>query len=123
MWEHKKIAVVGVGGVYGYFGGLLAHKGLNISFLARNEIFDALKQFGLTIESIKQSFTIDPNKVEKDSKNTGPDDIVIVSVNSHQIDSIIDSIKPLVKKTQLFYLYEMGLMLFFNYLKFLETML
>ena len=52
MWEHKKIAVVGVGGVGGYFGGLLAYRGLNVSFLARNKTFEALKQFGLTIESL-----------------------------------------------------------------------
>ena len=98
MWEHKKIAVVGVGGVGGYFGGLLAYRGLNVSFLARNKTFEALKQFGLTIESLKISFTINPIKVENDSKNIGPVDVVLVAVKSHQIDSIIDTIKLLLKE-------------------------
>lgn len=98
MWEKKQIAVVGVGSVGGYFGGLLANAGLNVTFLARNETFEALKKFGLKIESSKKSFTINPVKVENNSVTVGPVDIVLIGVKSHQIDSVIDTIKPLIKE-------------------------
>ena len=48
-----KIAVIVAGGVGGYFGGLLARNGLDVTFVARGAQYAALKDRGLTIKSIE----------------------------------------------------------------------
>src|SRR5262245_57294176 len=48
-----RIAVVGAGGVGGYFGGRLAAAGADVTFLARGAHLDAIRERGLTIQSFK----------------------------------------------------------------------
>ena len=42
-----KIAIIGAGGVGGYFGGKLAHSGHRVTFVARGEHFKAIRENGL----------------------------------------------------------------------------
>ena len=46
-----RIAIVGSGGVGGYFGGRLAAAGTDVTFIARGAHLDALRTGGLRIES------------------------------------------------------------------------
>ena len=46
-----KIAMMGSGGVGGFFGGRLAHAGYDVSFIARGAHLAAMRERGLTIES------------------------------------------------------------------------
>ena len=47
-----KVAIVGAGGVGGYFGGLLARAGHDVTFVARGAHLDAIKRNGgLRVES------------------------------------------------------------------------
>jgi len=46
-----KIAVLGAGGVGGYFGGMLAHAGHQVHFIARGQHLDAIRANGLVIEN------------------------------------------------------------------------
>ena len=55
-----KIAVVGTGGVGGYFGGLLARSGHDVAFIARGAHRRAIRARGLRIESAKGAFTLAP---------------------------------------------------------------
>ena len=43
-----RIAVVGAGGTGGYFGGLLARAGQDVTFIARGANLEALRARGLT---------------------------------------------------------------------------
>ena len=45
-----RIAVVGAGGTGGYFGGLLARAGQDVTFIARGANLEALRARGLTLE-------------------------------------------------------------------------
>ena len=45
-----KIAVMGTGGMGGYYGGLLAAVGEDVSFIARGEHLNALKSDGLLLK-------------------------------------------------------------------------
>ena len=49
-----KIAVMGSGGVGGFFGGRLAHAGCDVHFVARGVHLAALREQGLTIENSEQ---------------------------------------------------------------------
>ena len=54
-----RIAVVGVGGTGGYFGGLLARAGEDVTFFARGATLAALRANGLTVESrVEGTFTV-----------------------------------------------------------------
>ncbi|MFZ1909318.1 MAG: 2-dehydropantoate 2-reductase N-terminal domain-containing protein, partial [Burkholderiales bacterium] len=46
-----KIAVMGAGGVGGYFGGRLAQAGHDVSFVARGKHLEAMRTNGLTLKS------------------------------------------------------------------------
>ena len=45
-----RIAVMGSGGVGGYFGARLARGGANVVFVARGAHFEAMRKHGLRIE-------------------------------------------------------------------------
>lgn len=46
-----KIAIMGAGGVGGYFGGLIARAGMDVIFIARGPHKEAINRDGLTVES------------------------------------------------------------------------
>ena len=50
------IAIVGTGGVGGYFGGRLAQSGQDVTFIARGAHLNAIKDNGLKIISTKGDF-------------------------------------------------------------------
>ena len=56
------IAVVGVGGVGAYFGGRLAQAGEDVVFIARGDHLQAIQTNGLSVQSPKGDFVINPAK-------------------------------------------------------------
>lgn len=53
-----RFAVVGAGGVGGYFGGRLAASGEDVVFIARGTHLSALRETGLRLESINGDVTL-----------------------------------------------------------------
>ena len=49
-----RIAVMGSGGVGGYFGGRLAHGGADVNFVARGKHLEAMRRDGLRIDGPEQ---------------------------------------------------------------------
>lgn len=96
MWNDKKIVVIGVGGVGGYFGGRLAEKGLDVTFIARGESLNILKRHGLQVESIDGDFVINPIKVTDKPFEIGPVHLVLVCVKAPQVHEVAKLISPLV---------------------------
>ncbi len=47
-----RIAIIGAGGTGGYFGGLLARAGEEVTFLARGRQLEGLRTHGLTVKSM-----------------------------------------------------------------------
>ena len=91
-----KIGVVGVGGVGGYFGGLLARMGVDIHFVARGKHLRALQEEGLQVLSSHGNFhvlihaTAEPHEI-------GPVDLVLFCVKSfdsadaaRELESMVD---------------------------------
>ncbi len=96
MWKDKKIVVFGVGGVGGYFGGLLAKKGLNVTFIARGESLDIMKRKGLRVESVDGDFVINPVQVTDNPSEIGPVSLVMVCVKAPQVSEVVHLLKPLI---------------------------
>ena len=91
-----KIAIVGVGGVGGYFGGRLARAGIDTVFIARGATLQALRSKGLRVDSIAGDFTIDRVTATDDPASIGPVDAVIFTTKAWQIAEAAEKAKPLI---------------------------
>jgi 2-dehydropantoate 2-reductase len=76
-----RIAMMGSGGVGGYFGGRLAASGRDVTFIARGRHLEAIRARGLKISSRDMGdATIYPAKATDDPREVGTVDYVIVGV-------------------------------------------
>lgn len=92
-----KLAVMGSGGVGGFFGGHLAHVGYDVSFVARGAHLAAMRQHGLRIDSEVHGDVHLPHvKVTDDPATIGPVDLVLIAVKLWDLDATAHAIKPLV---------------------------
>jgi 2-dehydropantoate 2-reductase len=92
-----RVAVVGAGGVGGYFGGKLAHGGSDVVFVVRGATLAALRTHGLRVESIKGDFALDQVQATDDPGAIGAVDAILLAVKAWQIPDAVSSIKPMVK--------------------------
>ncbi len=90
------IAVYGVGGVGGYFGGVLARAGYPVSLIARGEHLNAIRANGLKIKTPKEEFTIKPAGASDNPDDIGPVDVVIVGVKAWQVPEAARAMRPLL---------------------------
>ena len=92
-----KIAMMGSGGVGGFFGGRLAHAGYDVSFIARGAHLAAMRERGLTIENQQQGEIRVPKvQATDDPAQIGRVDLVIVSVKLWDTESAARQIRPLL---------------------------
>ncbi|MCB0323045.1 MAG: 2-dehydropantoate 2-reductase [Bdellovibrionales bacterium] len=83
-----RIAVIGVGGVGGYFGGLLARHGLDVTFVARGEQFAALQHSGLTVRSVAGDFTLPAVSVVESVRQLEAPDLVLVATKAYDCEEV-----------------------------------
>jgi 2-dehydropantoate 2-reductase len=102
LWKTKpaevtmRIAVIGTGGVGGYFGGRLALAGEEVIFIARGDHLQALQTDGLRVESINGDFTLRNVRAARDPAEVGPVDAVLVAVKAWQVAEVAGAMRPLV---------------------------
>ena len=91
-----RIAVVGAGGTGGYFGGLLARAGQDVTFIARGANLEALRARGLTVESrLAGTFTL-PVRATDNPSDLDPVDLVLFCVKTYDTDAAAESIRRLI---------------------------
>jgi 2-dehydropantoate 2-reductase len=91
-----RIAIVGAGGVGGYFGGRLAATGVDVAFLARGAHLDALRTRGLRIVSPKGDVHLPRVKAAGDARDIGVCDIVFFAVKLYDTQRALAALPPLV---------------------------
>ena len=92
-----KIAMMGSGGVGGFFGGRLAKAGYDVSFIARGAHLAAMREHGLAIENEAQGDIHVPKvHATDDPASLGLVDLVILSVKLWDTESAAKSILPIV---------------------------
>lgn len=91
-----RIAVMGTGGTGGYFGGLLARAGEEVTFIARGAHLEAMRKNGLAIKSVLAGDFIIPAKATADPGDIGTVDFVLFCVKSYDNAAAIDRIRPLI---------------------------
>lgn len=91
-----RIAILGSGGVGGYFGGRLAASGADVTFIARGAHLAAMRERGLRIESPSGNVHVPRVSATDDPASVGPVDIVFFTVKLYDTQSALDSLAPLV---------------------------
>ena len=91
-----KIAILGAGGVGGYFGARLAAHGNDVTFIARGAHAAAMRANGLRVLSGAGDLHLQPVQLHEDALQTGLVDIVLVAVKMYDLDAAAAIIKPLL---------------------------
>ena len=91
-----RIAVMGTGGIGGYFGGRLAEGGAEVALIARGKMLEALKKDGLRIKSQLGDLHLHSVVATDDPRQLGPVDLVVFGVKLWDTEEAARLIKPLV---------------------------
>ena len=91
-----RIAVIGAGGVGGYFGGKLAQAGHDVTFVARGRHLAALRERGLVVESGAGNATIRTATFTDDVAHIGPCDVVMLCVKLWDVETVAPQLAPLL---------------------------
>jgi 2-dehydropantoate 2-reductase len=103
MISKFRIAVLGLGGVGGYFGGKLAahysdSKDIEIIFIARGENEKAIKSNGLKLITSQGEQIVHPSQVTSQPEQLGLLDLIICCVKSYDLETGIMSLKPCINE-------------------------
>ena len=92
-----KVAVMGAGGVGGYFGGLLARSGHEVTFVARGAHLEAIRKNGfLAVESALDGEFEAPGRALEDTHAAGIQDLVLFTVKMYHNAQAIEAVRPMV---------------------------
>lgn len=98
-----RIGILGLGGVGGFFGGLLAKayeesEQIEIIFIARGETQKAIAESGLKIIADENETIVFPSIVSNDPEVIGKLDYLICATKTYDIEDSLKSIKKCVNK-------------------------
>lgn len=98
----KHIVVVGLGGVGGYFGFKINQfnetaKQFTVSFVARNQTYDLVKNTGLTLLSPEHSNSITkPNHILQNISEISEPDLVLICVKEYDLENVCNQLKEVI---------------------------
>jgi 2-dehydropantoate 2-reductase len=92
-----RIAIMGSGGVGGYFGARLVQGGADVHFVARGTHLAAMRERGLAIEGGPQPVHLPKVNVTDDPKTIGPVDAVMFCVKLWDTESAARQLLPLMQ--------------------------
>jgi 2-dehydropantoate 2-reductase len=91
-----RLAMMGSGGVGGYFGARLAQAGQEVTFIARGAHAEAMRRQGLRVQSGSGDFQVQPVRVVEDPAQAGTVDAVILAVKLWDSETAARAIVPMV---------------------------
>jgi len=92
-----RIAMLGSGGIGGYYGTLLARAGHDVVFIARGAHLEAMQRYGLTVRTPTGESTL-PVTAVADTGRVEPVDLVLFSVKSYDTEPAAHSLAPLMAR-------------------------
>ncbi len=91
-----KIAIIGAGGVGGYFGARLAEAGHEVAFVARGAHKEAMKAKGLTVHSPLGDLHLPAPDVIDDPAAVGPREVVLFCVKLWDVPAAAEILRPMI---------------------------
>jgi 2-dehydropantoate 2-reductase len=92
-----KIAILGAGGVGGYYGGALSRAGHEVAMLARGAHLDALRERGLEVRTPDGTFTAAVEAAGA-PEEIGAVDYAVVAVKNYSLPEIAPAVRLLAEK-------------------------
>ena len=90
-----KVGVMGAGSIGGYFGGMLARAGHDVTLIARGEHLDVLRRDGLTMQTQAGTFTVRCSATDEPSE-VGPVDLVLLTTKTYHNAVAVPELAPMV---------------------------
>ena len=91
-----RIAVVGAGGIGGYYGALLQQSGHDVSFIARGPHLQAMRARGLRVESVLGDPLMLHVQASDRPEEIGPVDLVLFTVKTYDSIAAAAGLRPLL---------------------------
>lgn len=91
-----RIAVMGTGGVGGYFGAKLAAGGCDVTFIARGAQLRAIRDRGLVIESEVAPLRLERAAATDDPASVAPPEIILFCVKLWDVEEAARAMRPMV---------------------------
>jgi 2-dehydropantoate 2-reductase len=91
-----RIAIIGAGGVGGFFGARLQQAGADVQFVARGTHLAALRSTGLNVESPLGDIHLPRVNATDNPADIGVADMVWLSVKLWDMEAAVGSIRPLI---------------------------
>jgi 2-dehydropantoate 2-reductase len=92
-----RIAIMGSGGVGGYFGARLVKGGADVHFVARGAHLAAMREHGLAVEGGPEEIRLPKVNVTDDPKTIGPVDLVMFCVKLWDTESAARQLIPIMQ--------------------------
>ena len=89
------VVIMGAGAVGGYFGGMLANQGEQVTFIARGNHLKKIKEKGLSVDSHWGNFNVNVTATD-DPSNTPPADLIFYSPKLYSNFETLPLISPVV---------------------------
>ncbi|MDE2788611.1 MAG: 2-dehydropantoate 2-reductase [Chloroflexota bacterium] len=90
-----KVAVMGAGSIGGYFGGMLARGGHDVTLIARGEHLDAIRRNGLIMQTRLGEFTVPCSATDRPT-DVGPVDLALLTTKTYHNAVAIPQMAPMV---------------------------
>ncbi len=92
-----RVLVMGSGGLGGYFGGMLAHTGHDMTFVARGAHLAAMRERGLTVRTDEQTYRFSSvNAVGAPEETTGDFDLILFTVKGYDAETAATALRPVI---------------------------
>lgn len=98
----NRIAIIGLGGVGGYYGGLLSRYSethsdeFEVVFIARGAHLEKIREKGLTVITETETFVTRPALATDNPAEAGTVDYIIIASKSYDLDEVAEQIRPMV---------------------------
>ena len=104
-----RIAIMGAGGVGGYFGGRLALAGNDVTFIARGAHGEAIRRDGLRAEGTLGEFHVRPAKcVASPAEIKEPIDVILFAVKLSAMQFAAEQLRPIASPQTTIYTVQNG---------------
>lgn len=91
-----RILIMGSGGVGGYYGGMLAQAGNEVTFVARGAHLAAIQERGLELRTQGKTIAIRPARAVEQPGDVGPVDLALFTVKTYDTETAARALAPAV---------------------------
>ncbi len=93
-----ELAIIGAGGVGGYYGAKMANAGFDVLFVARGQNLKAMQANGLQIKSILGDFSVNPVRVTDKISELGSADFILLAMKAWQVREVAHDLKGVIRE-------------------------